>query len=128
LSRGAEEAVLVERAGLALRTIRENLAHTKLADSAQVVRDDVFHFLAGSPVPFDYVYIAPPQYQGLWARTLQMLDAEPGWLVDDGWAVVQIHPREYEDLSLDHLGLFDRRAYGSVMLCFYAGIEEEGNG
>ena len=70
LSRGAEEAVLVEQAGLALRTIRANLAHTKLAGSARVVRDDVFHFLAGLPAPFDYIYVAPPQYQGLWARTL----------------------------------------------------------
>jgi 16S rRNA (guanine966-N2)-methyltransferase len=123
LSRGAEGVVFVERAGLALRTIRENLAHTKLADSAQVVRDDVFHFLSGSPVPFDYVYIAPPQYQRLWARTLQVLDAEPGWLVDDGWAIAQIHPREFEDLPLEHLRLFDQRVYGGVMLCFYARIE-----
>lgn len=128
LSRGAEEVVLVERAGLALRTIRGNLSHTKLEDGARVVRDDVFHFLAGSPVSFDYIYVAPPQYQGLWARTLQMLDTEPGWLADDGWAIAQIHPREYEDLSLEHLNLFDQRAYGSVMLCFYARIEEEGNG
>jgi 16S rRNA (guanine966-N2)-methyltransferase len=123
LSRGAKEAVFVERAGPALRTIHENLAHTKLADSARVVRDDVFHFLARSPNPFDYVYVAPPQYHGLWERTLRMLDAEPGWLVDDGWAIVQIHPREFEELPLQRLRLFDRRTYGGVMLCFYAKIE-----
>jgi 16S rRNA (guanine966-N2)-methyltransferase len=133
LSRGAKGAVLVERAGLALRTIRENLAHTKLADGAQVVRADVFDFLARSPEArpldaFDYVYIAPPQYQRLWVQTLQMLDDEPGWLAEDGWAIAQIHPREFEDLSLEHLRLFDQRAYGSVMLCFYARIEEEGSG
>lgn len=125
LSRGAEEAVLVEQAGLALRTIRGNLSHTGLEDDARVVRDDVFHFLAGSPEPFDYTYVAPPQYQGLWVRTLQMLDAELGWLVDDGWVIAQIHPREYEDLPLDHLRLFDQRTYGGVMLCFYARVEEE---
>jgi 16S rRNA (guanine966-N2)-methyltransferase len=128
LSRGAEEAVLVEQAGPALRTIRANLAHTKLADSARVVRADVFAFLAHPSEPFGYVYVAPPQYQGLWARTLQMLDAEGGWLVEDGWVIVQIHPREYEDLSLERLRLFDQRAYGSVMLCFYARTEEEGDG
>ena len=88
-----------------------------------MVRDDVFHFLTGSPVPFDYVYVAPPQYQGLWAQTLQVLDSEPDWLADDGWAIAQIHPREYEDLSLEHLELFDQRTYGSVMLCFYARLE-----
>jgi 16S rRNA (guanine966-N2)-methyltransferase len=127
LSRGAVEAVFVERAGLALRTIHENLAHTRLEAGARVVRADVFGFLAPQakpPAAFDYVYIAPPQYQGLWARTLQVLDACPGWLADDGWAIAQIHPREYEELPLEHLALFDRRSYGSVMLCFYARVQE----
>ena len=120
LSRGAEGLVLVEQAGLALRTIRDNLAHTKLADGAQVVRADVFAFLAREAEPFDYVYIAPPQYHGLWAQTLRALDAKPGWLAEDGWAIAQIHPTEYELLDLEHLTLFDQRTYGGVMLCFYA--------
>jgi 16S rRNA (guanine966-N2)-methyltransferase len=127
LSRGAAEAVFVERVGLALRTIHENLAHTRLEAGARVVRADVFGFLvpqAKPPAAFDYVYVAPPQYQGLWARTLQALDACPGWLADDGWAIAQIHPREYEELPLEHLALFDRRSYGSVMLCFYARVQE----
>ena len=128
LSRGAMDAVLVERARPALRTIRENLARTRLEAGARVVRADVFDFLAAK-VPkvepaeaFDYVYIAPPQYRGLWERTLQALDARPGWLADDGWAIAQIHPREYEELALVHLVLFDRRTYGGVTLCFYAKV------
>ncbi len=127
LSRGAAGAVFVERAAPALRTIRENLAHTRLEAGARMVRADVFGFLAPRVKPaeaFDYVYIAPPQYRGLWVRTLQALDARPGWLADDGWAIAQIHPREYEELVLDHLVRFDQRTYGSVMLCFYAKIRE----
>jgi 16S rRNA (guanine966-N2)-methyltransferase len=126
LSRGAAEAVFVELARPALRTIRKNLAHTRLEAGARVVRADVFDFLAsgvGSAAAFDYVYVAPPQYRRLWVRTLQALDARPGWLVDDGWAIAQIHPREYEELPLEHLALFDQRSYGGVMLCFYARIE-----
>jgi 16S rRNA (guanine966-N2)-methyltransferase len=122
LSRGAEEAVFVERAGLALRTIRQNLAHTQLEAGAQVVRADVFGFLSRPAEPFDYVYIAPPQYEGLWAKALHTLDAAPDWLAEDGWAIAQIHPREYEELALEHLALFDRRRYGGVMLCFYARV------
>ena len=124
LSRGAVEAVFVERAWPALRTIRENLAHTRLETGARVVRADVFDFLAGAPQPFDYIYIAPPQYRGLWAETLRALDANLSWLSDDGWVMAQIHPQEYEELALEHLALFDQRTYGSVMLCFYCVIQE----
>lgn len=122
LSRGAKEVVFVERGGQALRTIRANLVHTRLEERARVVRADVFDFLSRA-IPdeaFNYIYVAPPQYRGLWARTLMVLDTRPGWLTADGWAIAQIHPREYEALTLEHLALFDRRTYGSVMLCFYA--------
>ena len=122
LSRGAREAVFVELSGQALRTIRANLVHTRLADRARVVRADVFDFLSrGIPgEAFNYVYIAPPQYKGLWSRTLTLLDARPEWLAAGGWAIAQIHPCEYQALALEHLALFDQRTYGSVMLCFYA--------
>lgn len=128
LSRGAQEAVFVERAGRALRTIRENLVHTRLEAGARVVRADVFDFLVQGAEPFDFVYVAPPQYQGLWAEALQALDANPEWLADDGWAIVQIHPREYEPLALEHLALFDQRRYGGVMLCFYGRPSEKEEG
>jgi len=125
LSRGATEAVFVEQARPALRTIHDNLAHTRLETGARVVRADVFDFLSRKSEPFDYVYIAPPQYRGLWVRTLRALDANPGWLADDGWAIAQIHPKEYEELALEHLALFDQRSYGGVMLCFYIRVKRE---
>lgn len=120
LSRGAARAVLVEQGDLALRTIRKNLDVTQMTQGAEVVRADVFRYLAThAPQPFDYIYNAPPQYRGLWVQTLRMLDAHPGWLAEDAWVIAQIHPQEYETLALAHLEMFDQRQYGSVMFCFY---------
>ncbi len=127
LSRGSEEAVFVERARKAVRTINDNLEHTKLADLARVVRADVFEFLRherASEGSFDYIYVAPPQYKGLWIKTLRALDEQPGWLVDEGQVIVQIDPLEYEEQALDHFVLVDQRSYGGVMLCFYAKIQD----
>jgi len=119
LSRGAQRAVFVERNRRAIETIRENLKITGLAAQAELVRDDVFRFLAREPAEtFDLIYIAPPQYKGLWAETLLALDGK-GFLTEGGLAIAQIFPKEYRDLELKSLGLVDQRKYGSTMLCFY---------
>jgi 16S rRNA (guanine966-N2)-methyltransferase len=119
LSRGAAEVIFVEIGREAIRTIRQNLTHTGLMEDATIERADVFDFLTRPPMAFDYIYVAPPQYRGWWADTLRLLDRTPGWLHEQGWVIVQIHPREYEPLPMQSLTLFDQRTYGSVMLCFY---------
>ena len=50
---------------------------------------------------------------------LLALDAEPGWLAEDGVIVTQIHPREEQPVALEHFEERDRRDYGSVRLIFY---------
>jgi 16S rRNA (guanine(966)-N(2))-methyltransferase RsmD len=120
LSRGARHAVFVESGRDALATIQANLRATGLASRAEVIRTDVFVYLANDPrQSFHIIYIAPPQYEGLWARTLRAIDARPGWLAEDGVAIAQIHPKEYEPLALSNLELVDQRRYGSTILCFY---------
>jgi 16S rRNA (guanine966-N2)-methyltransferase len=120
LSRGAKRAVFVDSEPLAIRTIRENLESTRLGPQAEVIRSDSFRYLERrEPYPFDIIYLAPPQYQGLWERALQAIDAQPGWLTDDGLAIAQIHPREYKTHALIHLVEFDQRKYGNTLLVFY---------
>lgn len=125
LSRGAAYAQFLDRNPRAVATIRANLAHCKLGEYADVAVADSFTFLkryAGEP--FDVIFIAPPQYQGLWRDALLAVDARPELLTPDGVVVVQIHPREDAPLSLAHLEEFDRRRYGSVLLLFYQLTEE----
>ena len=70
--------------------------------------------------PFDLIYIAPPQYEELWSKAITLIDADlDSWLARDGAIIVQIHPAEYEELSLRQLVLYDQRKYGSTLLCFY---------
>ena len=93
---------------------------TGFGDQVRVVRSDAFKYLEGSAQhKFDYVYIAPPQYRGLWKKALEHLDSNNIWLSQDAWVIVQIHPREDETLELTHLVEFDRRSYGSTALIFF---------
>ena len=81
---------------------------------------DAFAYLGKRPDrKFDYIYIAPPQYKDMWKKALLLVEKTPGWLVDDGWVIIQIDPREYEEIELAHLVEFDQRKYGNTMLVFY---------
>jgi 16S rRNA (guanine(966)-N(2))-methyltransferase RsmD len=125
LSRGAASAVFVEKRPRAVDTIRANVRRARLKDSARIVRADVFKFLTRTPEPFDVVYVAPPQYQGLWSKTLGALEANPGWVDPSGLVIVQIFPKELEPLTLSTLRLADQRKYGSTLLCFYEPLSHD---
>lgn len=120
LSLGAEFVRFVDIHRAAIETIRANLAHTRLDQGAEILRIDAFVLLARpADHKFDYIYIAPPQYRGLWKKALLAVDHHPDWLVDDAWVIVQIHPKEDEPVDLKYLVEFDRRVYGSTLLIFY---------
>jgi 16S rRNA (guanine966-N2)-methyltransferase len=119
LSRGARHATFIECDRRAIATIRRNLNVTRLAEHATVLQRDAFHFIhdhAGDP--FDIIYVAPPQYQVLWSRTLRALQGS-SLVVSGTLVVVQIYPKEFEPLDLAQFVLSDQRTYGSTLLCFY---------
>jgi 16S rRNA (guanine966-N2)-methyltransferase len=68
---------------------------------------------------FEYIYVAPPQYKALWKKALVEIDANSGWLSEDAWIIVQIHPVEYEEIQFMRFSEFDQRRYGSTLLVFY---------
>lgn len=120
LSRGAAYTRFIDRHKNAVTTIQQNLDATGLQASAEVVQMDSFSLLAQKPnKTFDYVFIAPPQYKQLWEKALLALDANPRWLVEDGWIIVQIDPKEYKSLPLNAFAEFDQRKYGNTLLIFF---------
>jgi 16S rRNA (guanine966-N2)-methyltransferase len=125
LSRGAVNVCFIERNRHALAIIHENLKLTGLGEGAEVRHGDAFAFLdRPAQHPFDYIYIAPPQYKKMWIHALELIDTRLDWLSEDAWVIVQIHPLEYtrigNDLTLRHLAEFDQRHYGSTLLVFYS--------
>lgn len=120
LSRGAKFARFLDVQRIAIQTIKTNLKDTGLFEYAEVNLQDAFQFLQSKPDrAFEYIYVAPPQYKGIWEKAVIMIDENYSWLTQDGWVVVQIHPKEYKKTHLTHLEEFDRRDYGSTCLVFY---------
>ena len=119
LSRGAAFVRFVDNNHHAITTIKLNLKHTHLEEHAEVLLTDAFVLLRHPPDrQFDYIYVAPPQYKGLWELTMMALDAIPDWLSPDGWIIIQIDPVEYQAKTYTNFQEFDQRRYGSTLLVF----------
>ena len=120
LSRGAKFTRFIDLNRAAITTIQANLEKTHLKANAEVIQADALAFLTRpADQHFDYIYIAPPQYKGLWERCLHELDANPGWTKADTWVIAQIDPIEYTPLTLKNLLEFEQRKYGNTLLVFY---------
>jgi 16S rRNA (guanine966-N2)-methyltransferase len=128
LSRGATLVHFSDLNRAPIETIKWNLDHCGFSALAEIRRGDAFSMLAARPdKQFEFIYIAPPQFKGMWSRVLLALDENPGWLTETGWAIVQIAPKEYQEMNLSNLEELDQRKYGSTLLVFY-GLKENGWG
>jgi 16S rRNA (guanine966-N2)-methyltransferase len=129
LSRGAKKAVFVDLERAAIDTIQDNLKVTKLGDKAVIRRGNAFGILAQAPnEKFDFIYIAPPQYKGIWLDALRAIDDNPAWLLPETTVIVQIDPSEETEVKLKRLETVDQRRYGKTLLWFFAVPEGQSDG
>ena len=79
LSRGASEAVFVERSAAAVKVLRANAASLS-ASRGEIVHVDACDYLEGHcTAPFDIVFVDPPFRAELHDELCRLL-AQPGWL------------------------------------------------
>jgi len=126
LSRGADSAVFVERNPAALRTIRDNLTRTHLADRATVVASDVFGSVTGydnGAQRFDLVLLDPP-YETVGPELDRVLGAlgalGSNVLAGQGWTVVLTRARRSSTpvIPVDWL-LARRLEYGDTLVLVF---------
>lgn len=87
VSRGAREAVLVEREPALADALRAAAERLHAGPRVHVVRADVLAWL-DAPLSgrFEVVFLDPPFDAGLWARVIDRL---PPWLAPDAWLYVE---------------------------------------
>ena len=73
LSRGAASCTFVDVRKEAAAVVRENLAHTKLAEQARVIQGDYLAFLTGCREKFDLVFLDPPYHGDLLEKALETI-------------------------------------------------------
>lgn len=116
LSRGAAQAVLVDKSRKALQVAEENLKSTGFTGRAQAVQMDSLDYLSATRERFDIIFLDPPYRLGLLQEALPLA----GEKLNRGGVAVCEHPSD--DLLPETAGnLLKRRAYryGKIILSVY---------
>lgn len=115
LSRGAQQAVLVDNGAEARGLIRDNIEALGLGGVAKLLRRDATALgPAGTMGPVDLVFLDPPYGKGLGERALVSLN-EGKWLAPDALIVFE----EGVDVEIalpPGYALQDRRVYGAAAM------------
>jgi 16S rRNA (guanine966-N2)-methyltransferase len=123
LSRGAAEALFVDRSPPALSAVRENLARTSMEGRASVERSDVRRFLERRPPEpdgFDLVFLDPPYEAGEAELdpVLSLLDVKP--LLREGFTVVLSRgSRSSNSVIPLHWSVARRLSYGDTVVTLF---------
>ncbi len=125
LSRGAQDAVLVEEHQAALGVLRQNVEALGLTDRVRVLALPVVGALKkldALGAEFCLVFLDPPYGRGLALKTLTALEASV-LLLPDAWVVAEHSHREDLPEHLGRLTLRQTRRYGDTAVTFY-GVRE----
>jgi 16S rRNA (guanine(966)-N(2))-methyltransferase RsmD len=121
LSRGADSAVFVDKSSECFRTIKENLAHTKLESEATVVVGDVFAALnkfSKNNKKFDIIFLDPPYGKGLVEETLKSI-AENDIIMPEGIIVAEHDASDKVPEEVGGLARYRWEKYGDTVISFY---------
>ena len=122
LSRGAKLSYFVDKSAESIKSIEENLTHTKLKDNSIVIKKDlllVIKDLKRDEIKFDYIYLDPPFNQlNLIKNVLNEININD-ILKINGKIIIE-HEKELElEEDLYNFTQTDYRKYGSKAVTFY---------
>ncbi len=120
LSRGAEQAVFIDKHPQALECLRTNLRSLANPDRWQIIRWDAgpsLRCLSALDLRFGYAFIDPPYNCGLADRALQnLLDADV--MLPGGLIVLEHHQLEGLTPREACTSIWDQRRYGKTLVTF----------
>lgn len=118
LSRGASNAVFVDKQEDACKLIRENLEHTRLDTSSRVIRSDYLAYLKRTADKFDIIILDPPYAEVFLENALKMI-TEIDILQSGGIIVTERPLGKLLDWSFDGYSRSRDYKYGNTLLAIY---------
>lgn len=121
LSRGAQEACLVEREPKVVQCLNQNVETLDVADRCRVAANDVARFLRGRAYqPYEIIFADPPYGENRLAPTLKAV-MKGGWLAPGGYLLAEIEGLLRFDAASAHdeLELETDRHYGQTRIILW---------
>lgn len=122
LSRGAENAVIVDSSKKSVEVIKKNLETTSFSKKAVVVNSDAVAFLSRRSEKYDIALLDPPYSKGILEKALELV---PEVMAETG---VIICEAPYSDVLPEKVGEFclkKKYRYGKTGLFLYRIPEKE---
>lgn len=126
LSRGAKLCYFVDRSTDSIKSIEENLTHTKFNDHSLVIKNDLLIMIKDfkrNNIKFDYIYLDPPFNQlNLIRDVLNEIDIND--ILNINGEIIIEHEKELElEEKLYNFKKTDYRKYGSKSVTFYRKVD-----
>ena len=121
LSRGAQEACLVEREPKVVNCLNDSIESLGILDSCRVAEMDVAKFTRGRCYnPYHIIFIDPPYGENRLIPTLKAV-MRGGWLAEDGYILAEVEDRLKFDAEKAHpdLTLATDRNYGQTRIILW---------
>ena len=116
LSRGAERVIFVEQDPKHLVIIKENLALTRLAERAEVLRGDALKVLPSLKQQFDLIFVDPPYEAGLYEKVLESILTN-SLLAENGVLILEHHTELPPQISEEY-EVIKSKTYGETTLIY----------
>ncbi len=118
LSRGMEQAVLVDQSRFAIAVIKENIKTLGVQKRCKVYQKDIFALLPSLKEPFDLIYIDPPYKKQENEKLLSQLDAYH-LVSKQGIVVVESLSQESWSDQIGQLVKYKEKTYRNTKITYY---------
>ncbi len=116
LSRGAKNAVFVDKNRQAIEVVKKNLQSTSLAKNAVVLNTDAETYVTTTKETFSFVFMDPPYGIGVLQKLIPLAER----VVSEGGAIICEHPLGEElPEELERMKIYRTYRYGKIGVTVY---------
>ncbi len=121
LSRGIDKAIFVDKEGIAINTIKENVKELRLGDRVEIYRNDAFRALKAlvkREIQFDLILLDPP-YKGQKINEIIEFVHEHQLLASGGLIMAECLKEDVLHASVGDIEQIKREIYGITAISIY---------